>query len=523
LGAYLVSYAYGEKSDKEIIGYFPLLLLLIVCKGIFSYLHMLICHKLAYLILERLRLDIYNAVERATPLDASYRTGDISSIAMEDVETLETFFAHILGDYIIAAVCAVAYLTAYFFISPEAAFLSLVANILILSVPYLFANINAKRGKLLREELGKTNAGVVDTIQGIKEIIIFGSEQKFIDKVSKDTMNLNRIEIEDGKIKGIQAALINLFMSAVLIGAILIGHSQVLANKLNANYISILIVMALNIFLPVMSVSQIAGRLNLVVAAADRIWKLLSEKSQVDTSKKDFPNKDTKSYICVDNIFFSYGKGANVLKGVSLSVNKGENIVITGGSGEGKTTFVNLLMRFYDVDDGNIYINGENIRNMPPEKVREFIASVPQDTYLFRGTIMENIKLGNPNASDKEVRMAAHTALADTFIEELPKGYDSFVGERGLTLSGGEKQRIAIARALVKGSPILIMDEAVSNLDSENERLFREALKNLRKEKTVITIAHRKSTILEADRVVVLSKGKISFDKSVDEWSKMNS
>ena len=141
LGAYLVSYAYGEKSDKEIIGYFPLLLLLIVCKGIFSYLHMLICHKLAYLILERLRLDIYNAVERATPLDASYRTGDISSIAMEDVETLETFFAHILGDYIIAAVCAVAYLTAYFFISPEAAFLSLVANILILSVPYLFAKI----------------------------------------------------------------------------------------------------------------------------------------------------------------------------------------------------------------------------------------------------------------------------------------------------------------------------------------------------------------------------------------------
>ena len=470
---------------------------------------MLICHKLAYLILERLRLDIYNAVERATPLDASYRTGDISSIAMEDVETLETFFAHILGDYIIAAVCAVAYLTAYFFISPEAAFLSLVANILILSVPYLFANINAKRGKLLREELGKTNAGVVDTIQGIKEIIIFGSEQKFIDKVSKDTMNLNRIEIEDGKIKGIQAALINLFMSAVLIGAILIGHSQVLANKLNANYISILIVMALNIFLPVMSVSQTAGRLNLVVAAADRIWKLLSEKSQVDTSKKDFPNKDTKSYICVDNIFFSYGKGANVLKGVSLSVNKGENIVITGGSGEGKTTFVNLLMRFYDVDDGNIYINGENIRNMPPEKVREFIASVPQDTYLFRGTIMENIKLGNPNASDKEVRMAAHTALADTFIEELPKGYDSFVGERGLTLSGGEKQRIAIARAILKDAKIIIFDEASAAIDPENEHELQKAFSNLMKDKTVIMIAHRLTSIKNVDEILVFENGKI--------------
>lgn len=177
-------------------------------------------------------------------------------------------------------------------------------------------------------------------------------------------------------------------------------------------------------------------------------------------------------------------------------------------------------MRFYDPIKGDIYFKGRNLRSMEPEAVRKNIAYVPQDVYLFRGSIIDNLRLGKPEASLEEVEAAAKIAIADEFIKELPEGYNAFVGERGLTLSGGQKQRIAIARALITGAPILMMDEAVSNLDTESEELFRQALENIRREKTIITIAHRRSTILEADRVIVLDRGKKVFDAGTEEWKK---
>ena len=227
-----------------------------------------------------------------------------------------------------------------------------------------------------------------------------------------------------------------------------------------------------------------------------------------------------KGQVTVKEVFFSYEKGEEVLKNISFSVNPGENIAITGASGAGKTTLINLMMRFYDPIGGALYFQGKNLRSIPPEEVRKNIAYVSQDVYLFRGSIIDNLRLGKPDATLKEAEEAAKIAIAHDFIKELPKGYDSFVGERGLTLSGGQKQRIAIARALITGAPILIMDEAVSNLDTENEELFRQALNNIRKEKTVITIAHRPSTIMEADRVIVLDKGEKIFDFGADEWKR---
>lgn len=519
LGVYLTGLAFGGANGEEILRYFPALFLLIAGKGLFAYLHMLVCHKMAYLVFEDIRGDVYDAALRATPLTGvKYRTGDISSIIMEDVEALESFFAHMFSDYLITLICMLLFVGAYLFLSWKAALISLVASLVIAAVPYLFGKRDRENGKVLRELLGETNAGVVDTIQGLNEILIFGREEKYIRKVMDDTMRLNRYEVADGKIKGAQAGLIGLVLSSVLILVILLSHKMVLAQEIEPKMVGVFITMSLNIFLPVVMVSSTAGRLNTVVASADRIQMLLNESSPLRETDPALPSVEENSLLSLRAVDFSYDPSAKVLSGLNLEIRKGENIALTGESGAGKTTLVHLLLRFYDPEAGEIYLRGKNLRSMSAEEVRQDVAYVPQDVYLFHGTVLDNLRLGRPDATMEEVRNAARIALADGFIEALDDGYDSFVGERGLTLSGGQKQRLAIARALVTGASVLIMDEAVSNLDTESEALFRQALENVRREKTILTVAHRRSTILEAERVIVLKDGRIALDATPEEW-----
>lgn len=522
LGAYLTALAFSGSSPNEISRYFPLLLGLIIGKGITAYLHMLLCHDVAYLVLENLRGDMFDAIEFASPLNpVKYRTGEVSSIIMEDVETLETFFAHMLGDYIIAIICMILYILLYLILSWQAALLSLMAGIIIITIPYWFGSINQKLGKESREKLGKTNASVVDTVQGLKEIIIFGKESKYIQKVVDDTKKLGKIDTKDGFMKGLQAGIINFVMSVVLISVLILGNKMVIRGQLNPNYIGILVMMALNIFIPVVTVSSTAGKINMVAASADRINALLNEQPMIFNIQNTNSKIINNDLLFVKDVSFSYENKKEVLKDFNLSVKPLENIAITGKSGAGKSTLINLLMRFYDPLKGDIFLNGRNYKNMTAQEVRKNIAYVPQDVYLFHGTLIDNLRIGKPDASFEEVEKACKIAVADEFIKQLDDGYNSFVGERGITLSGGQKQRIAIARALIVGAPILIMDEAVSNLDTKSEELFRQALKNISNEKTIITIAHRMSTILEADRVVVIENGLKAFDGKLEDWRRL--
>ena len=276
--------------------------------------------------------------------------------------------------------------------------------------------------------------------------------------------------------------------------------------------VSVVIIFSLFAFVPIMSVSVTAGAMNISNGAAKRILDILEEEPAVKDRVPYIPqNKSSvKGNIEFKDVKFSYEKGTEILHGVNFTVKAGESIALTGESGAGKSTIANLLMRFYEPDSGAIYIDGKNIKDIHQNSLRDIIAYVPQDVYLFNKTIKENISLACPDASDEEIKQAAKVAMADGFIKRLEQGYDTNVGERGVQLSGGEKQRIAIARAVLKNSPILLMDEAVSNLDSESEALFRQALNNIRKNKTIITIAHRPSTIKEADRVIKMENGKIA-------------
>ncbi len=543
IGAYLTGLAFTGATGGEIFRYFFVLLICIIAKGVFSYLHMYVCHEVAYMVLEDLRGDVYDALSEAAPYNsADYRTGDVSSIIMEDVETLEVFLAHIFGDYIIAAVCMILFTGIYAYFSLGAAAVSFAASLLILTIPYWFGQINERLGRELREGLGQTNAGIVDSIQGLDEILVFGAEKKFIDKMKHDTEKLNKIEVRDGNIKGLQAGLIGFVMSAVLVYVVLLANNRVLNGSLSPVFTGAFIVMSLNIFFPVVMVSQSAGKIDAAAAASNRVYALLSKGSplrkregeiQIKDKNHDKIAIDEDMAVSVRDVYFSYDKifgnddkseiaSNTVLKGVTLDIKKGENIVITGKSGAGKSTLVYLLMRFFDPDKGDVYLFGKNMRDMKPEDVRKNIAYVPQDVYIFHGTVMDNLRLGKMEASVEEVKEAAHIAVADRFISEMKNGYNSFIGERGITLSGGQKQRLAIARALLTGADIIVMDEAVSNLDSESEVEFRTALDNISKGKTIITIAHRSSTIMAAKRVVILEDGMIIVSERPEEWVRRN-
>lgn len=538
LGAYLTGLAFTGAKAEEISGYFLVLLAFIIAKGLFSYLHMYVCHEVAYMVLEDLRGDVYDALSASAPYNSvDYRTGDVSSIIMEDVETLEVFLAHIFGDYIIAGICMILFTGIYAYFSFGAAIVSFMASCIILTVPYWFSSVNESLGRSLREGLGQTNAGVVDSIQGLDEIVIFGAEKEFINKIKQDTDKLNKIEVKDGNVKGLQAGIIGFIMSAVLVYIVLLANNMVLKGSLSPVFTGAFIVMSLNVFFPVVMVSQSAGKIDAAAAASNRVYALLTKESPLKNGASDVTENfgDNESMVLsVRDVHFSYDKVFNksdkaetlsntVLEGVNLDIKKGENIVITGKSGAGKSTLMYLLMRFFDPDKGAVYLFGKNMRNMKPEDVRKNIAYVPQDVYIFHGTILDNLRLGKPDASIDEIKEAAKVAVADGFISEMKDGYNSFIGERGTTLSGGQKQRLAIARALVTGADIIIMDEAVSNLDSESESEFRIALENISKQKTIITIAHRNSTIMAAKRVVILEDGKITVSEKPEEWLKKNS
>ena len=450
-GAYIASAALFKMSTGKILYLFIPLIIFIIGKGLFAFLEMYECHLVSYGVIEKIRNLLYDSISKTAPQSTGKkRSGSITSVFVEDVEATEVFYAHTAGSYIIAFVCTVLYLTALSFLSFKISAAVFAACILVAAVPYFFNPITKKIGEEIRDGLAEVNAEAVDTVQGLREILIFGKEKKYIEKVTADTLRLNKKEIRDGRFKGLHSLIINLITSAVLISTILLAHSEVIAGSLKPEMVSVVIIFSLFAFVPIMSVSVTAGAMNISNGAAKRILDILEEEPAVKDRVPYIPqNKSSvKGNIEFKDVKFSYEKGTEVLHGVNFTVKAGESIALTGESGAGKSTIANLLMRFYEPDSGAIYIDGKNIKDIHQNSLRDIIAYVPQDVYLFNKTIKENISLACPDASDEEIKQAAKVAMADGFIKRLEQGYDTNVGERGVQLSGGEKQRIAIARAV---------------------------------------------------------------------------
>jgi lipid A export ATP-binding/permease protein msbA len=376
-----------------------------------------------------------------------------------------------------------------------------------------------KSGRARQEATGTLNSKLQETLSGIRVIKAFAMEKEEIKDFKKKSMELKRVALKSARYTSKSSAIseaINYIMVAMLL---MFGGFRVLRGNHFTTGDFITIVGAISsMYTPVKRAISRYNEISMNIPSIGRIFEILDVVPEIADAPDCVNFEEFRSDITFENVDFRYkDNDEKILKNINLVAKKGETVALVGNSGGGKSTLVNLIPRFFDVDAGMITIDGINVKNYKIKSLRKKIGIVPQETFLFGGTVLENIKYGNQKASAEEVIEAAKKANAHEFIEKLEQGYETEIGERGVKLSGGQKQRISIARAILENPQILILDEATSALDNESEQLVQDALEKLMKGKTTFVIAHRLSTIINSDKIVVIQQGEIKEVGSHEE------
>ncbi|MGN0350931.1 MAG: ABC transporter ATP-binding protein [Roseburia sp.] len=502
------------------------ILILLLITVFFSYFDTYISHNMSYRIVKKLRNICYKKIERILPASSGKKgAGDYARIINGDVDVFEWFYAHILVAWIATAIAMFVGGILIFQIQPKGIFILAVCSASVLLVPKMNTSKAEKKGYVLRQYGGELNATIIDGILGMKDIISNQFEEGYQHLLMEKSEQFDFAR-KNFSTRGMnEKRWISLMIEAGIICAIVINMFDSVMN-IGERITFILLVTAF--FSPLQQTLNDGTNYGFVFGAAKRVYGLLNETEYVRDEGKKQAKEVVAAGNCgewsleLNNIHFSYPTSENeVLAGVSFSVEKGESVAIVAASGGGKTTLANLLQRFWDYDSGNIRINGIDIKEIELTQLRKMIAVISQEIYLFNMTIRDNLLMAKPNAGEQEIIRACKESKAWEFIKELPKGLDTQIGERGQSLSGGQRQRLALAQAFLRDTPILIMDEATSNLDVQNEREINQAIKKWKKDKIVILISHRIATIQEADRIVLLQEGKVSevgkFERMIRE------
>ncbi len=397
---------------------------------------------------------------------------------------------------------------------------SLLCFLVLPVVGLVLINLGRKSRKAGREGQAK----MADMYNIIQEAVVampivktFQNEKKEIDDFAKENKTFFSVIMKLARIEARSSPIMETIGAMVLAFMLIIGGRDVISGAWSLGSFMAFIGAAMSLYNPIKKFASVNVQFQQGFAAAERIFDLLDQKGMVTekTSAIDVPTLSNK--IEIKNISFNYPSAPKVLDKINLTIQKGEIVALVGPSGSGKTTLAQLILRFYDPQEGGIYLDGQDIRDITLSSLRRQIGVVTQETHLFNDTVENNISYGKPNATLEEIQSAAKTAFAHDFISDLPQGYQTVIGERGTRLSGGERQRIAIARSVLKNPAILILDEATSALDATSERAVQAALERLLEGRTVLVIAHRLSTIRKADRIVVLDRGKVKETGNHDE------
>jgi thiol reductant ABC exporter CydC subunit len=497
----------GTPSQSLVVA----LLVVAPLAGLLHWLESWLAHDMAYRLLAEMRIDLFTRLEALAPAYLlERRTGDLLALSTQDIETVEYFFAHTVAPAFVAVLVPAAVLV----MLGATAWPLALALLPFLAYAGLSPWIGRRRvdrlGSEARAALGQIGAHVTETIQGLSDLIAFDAtgrrRAEFMALVRR--YQQTRLALLDDLSR--QSEKLELATGFGGLAIAIVGAYAIANGWIAPTLLPLLILISVAAFLPVSEIAQVGRQLADTIASTRRLHVVHSEPVRIADGPLEAPVTAHGSAVQFENVRFTYpGRRRPALSVVSFDVARGSTVALVGPSGAGKTTIANLLLRFWDPDSGSVRLDGIDVRTLSLDGLRQRIALVAQDTYLFNDTLEANVRLARPDATPSEVARALEQAALAEFVSALPDGLDTRVGERGVQLSGGQRQRIAIARAFLKDAPILILDEATSHLDTLSEMHVRAALDALMVDRTTIVIAHRLSTIRAADLILVLDNGQL--------------
>lgn len=452
-----------------------------------------------------------NVFKHITGMQVSYfenhHSGDLISCLTNDIKTLEEAISSRTLILVLTAFAGVGSAITMFFISYKITLIMLLFCTLLSFTNMLFAKSIRRLSNGIQEGLAKLTQHLTDIIAGFSVIRMFHIRNTVIEKFDTQNNNVTRLSVKRSRNEAIMNGSSFLMSMLSFVGTVCISVLMGVRDKSDLGTITMIVTLQSSVTTLFLLLGSYISMFQTSLAGADRVFSLLDQP--LEPERYDMPTHSDNSMLGMEAVSFAYSREKKVLEDMSFSVNKGQTAALVGSSGGGKSTIIKLLLGFYPVAEGLITIAGKAISQYTLAELRDMIAYVPQDVYLFNGTVYDNISYGKPDASKDEIITAAGAAYAHDFIMEMPEGYNTLVGEGGARLSGGQRQRIAIARAMVKNAPILLLDEATSALDSESEQQVQHALNELVKGRTVLVIAHRLSTIEKADIIYVIEDGRV--------------
>lgn len=489
-----------------------------VISSLFTYIQGIFSAKLSLTTVRNMRMDLFSRLEY---LPVSYidfhKNGDIMSRMTNDVENISNTISQSIGSMFSCVLTIIGSLAFMLYYSP---LLTLVTFITIPVTIFATTGIAKCTRKFFLDRqviLGQLNGHTEEMITGYKTVMAFGREKKAVNEFTEISNKLKKCSIKAQVFGGVMGPVMNVIGNLGFLIIAGFGGYLALNGAITVGTIQAFLLYSTQFSRPIDELANLYTQLQTAIAGAQRVFEIIDAPAETDDGKVRLKPESVKGNISFKHVYFSYKEGEPVLKDFNLEVKRGQKIAIVGATGAGKTTIVNLLMRFYESDSGNIKIDGIDICDIPKNDLRNNIAIVLQDTMLFSDTISSNIRYGKPDASDSDIKKAVKAANANVFIERFPESYETKLTEEGSNISQGQRQLISIARAVIADPKILILDEATSNVDTRTEMQIQKAMISLMKNRTSLIIAHRLSTIRDADMIIVIDGGKIAESGNHDE------
>ena len=487
-----------------------ILLLVYIVRGLCRYGYGRFSHEVSFNVLHHLMVRVYTHLQSLPHrFFHNQRTGSLIARSINDIEAIEDFIAHGIPEMTIACVLPTAMISVLFYLNWQLALVALLPLPIASWLVYRAVSKVRTEWRPVRERLEELTAQVQDNLSGVSVIKSFVQERTQANEIETRSRRLHNDMLRASTLSFVPVGVIEVTSGVGVVLIVLAGGTMAIGGTVSAADLFVFIVYLTQIYQPFLQLANTNDTLQKATVSSERVFELLDIQPDIVSPPDAVRPTEMHWDIVLQDVEFTYQPDRPVLSDVNIQIPEGAMVALVGATGAGKSTVTNLIPRFYDPQQGTIQVGGHDVRSLDLDFLRSHIAIVLQDVFLFHGTVRQNLLFGRPDATHEQVQAAAQAANAEEFIRTLPDGYETLIGERGVKLSAGQKQRLSIARALLKDAPILILDEATSSVDTETEHLIQQAVSRLTAQRTTVAIAHRLSTIRNADLIVVLDKGRI--------------